>query len=156
MDTWALGPLKPGRQKMFRWSVTAVRPGRYRITYRVAAGLDGKAKAVGVGGSAPAGLFIGHVEDEAPDTRIAEDGKTVIEGATSACKPSPDCVLGRSWLAHRRSLRPCHARFSALAARLFSYPGTRARDPRVLRERGSVLDRSHIENVLPRVLRISF
>ncbi len=80
VDTWALGPLKPGRQKVFRWNVTAVRPGRYRITYRVAAGLDGKAKAVGVNGRAPAGLFIGTVENKAPDTRIAADGKTVVEG----------------------------------------------------------------------------
>jgi hypothetical protein len=80
VDTWALGPLKPGRQKVFRWNVTAVKPGRYRITYRVSAGLDGKAKAVGVNGRAPAGLFIGTVDDEAPDTRVAEDGKTVVEG----------------------------------------------------------------------------
>ncbi len=80
VDTWALGPLKPGRQKVFRWNVTAVRPGPYRITYRVAAGLDGKAKAVSGGGRAPAGLFIGTVEDKAPDTRVADDGKTVVEG----------------------------------------------------------------------------
>lgn len=80
VDTWALGPLKAGEQKTFRWSVTAVRPGPYRLRYRVAAGLDGKAKAVGVDGRAPAGLFLGTVKDEAPDTRIADDGKTVIEG----------------------------------------------------------------------------
>jgi hypothetical protein len=80
VDTWALGPLKAGQEKTFKWSVTAVRPGPYRITYRASAGLDGKAKAVGVGGKAPAGLFTGTVNDEAPDTRIADDGKTVVEG----------------------------------------------------------------------------
>ena len=80
VDTWALGPLKAGEEKTFKWSVTAVRPGPYRLRYRVSAGLDGKAKAVGTGGQAPAGLFLGTVKDEAPDTRIADDGKTVIEG----------------------------------------------------------------------------
>ena len=80
VDTWALGPLKAGEQKSFRWNVTAVRPGPYRLRYRVAAGLDGKAKAVGLDGRAPAGLFLGTVVDKAPDTRIADDGKTVVEG----------------------------------------------------------------------------
>ena len=80
VDTWALGPLKPGRQKVFRWNVTAVRPGRYRITYRVAAGLDGKAKAVNASGQTPRGLFTGTVSDKAPETRVADDGVTVIEG----------------------------------------------------------------------------
>ena len=80
VDTWALGPLKAGEQKTFRWNVTAVRPGPYRLRYRVAAGLDGKAKAVGLDGRAPAGLFLGTVVDKAPDTRIADDGKTVVEG----------------------------------------------------------------------------
>jgi hypothetical protein len=80
VDTWALGRLKAGEQKTFRWNVTAVRPGPYRLRYRVAAGLDGKAKAVGLDGRAPAGLFLGTVVDKAPDTRIADDGKTVVEG----------------------------------------------------------------------------
>jgi hypothetical protein len=80
VDTWALGPLKAGEEKTFKWNVTAVRPGRYRITYRVSAGLDGKAKAVAVRGRAPAGLFEGTVDNKAPDTRIADDGKTVVEG----------------------------------------------------------------------------
>ena len=80
VDTWALGPLKAGEEKTFKWSVTAVRPGKYEIKYRVSAGLDGKAKAVGANGSPTSGLFIGTVDDEAPDTRIADDGVTVIEG----------------------------------------------------------------------------
>ena len=79
VGTWALGKLKPGESKSFRWNVTAVRAGSYRVTYEVAAGLDGKAKAVGVGGIAPKGLFIGTVKDEAPDSRVAADGRTVVE-----------------------------------------------------------------------------
>jgi hypothetical protein len=80
LGTWALGPLEPGEKKTFRWNVTAVRPGPYKITYEVAAGLDGKARAVGTGGKTPHGRFAGTISDEPPDTRVGEDGKTVVEG----------------------------------------------------------------------------
>ena len=80
VGTWALGKLRPGQTKTFKWSVTAVRPGAYKITYRVAAGLDGKAEAVDSEGRPLRGLFIGTVDDTPPDTRIAEDGKTIVEG----------------------------------------------------------------------------
>lgn len=80
VGTWALGPLKPGETKAFRWNVTAVRAGDYDIRYEVAAGLDGKAKAVGAGGSAPKGSFAGRISDAAPDTRVADDGRTIING----------------------------------------------------------------------------
>jgi hypothetical protein len=81
VDTWACGRLEAGAQKTFRWSVTAVKAGDYRISYSVAAGLDGKAKAVGAAaGGAPRGSFTGTVSDEAPEVRVADDGKTVVEG----------------------------------------------------------------------------
>jgi hypothetical protein len=81
VDTWACGRLQAGAEKTFRWSVTAVQAGDYRISYSVAAGLDGKAKAVGAAaGGAPRGTFTGTVSDEAPDVRVADDGKTVVEG----------------------------------------------------------------------------
>ena len=78
--TWTLGPLRPGQQRTFKWDVTAVRAGPFRLSYEVAAGLHGKARAVGVGGKPPKGLFTGTVDPEAPKTRIAEDGRTVVEG----------------------------------------------------------------------------
>ena len=78
--TWTLGPLRPGQQKTFRWNVTAVKAGPFRLSYEVAAGLHGRARAVGVGGKPPKGLFTGTVDAEAPKTRIAEDGRTVVEG----------------------------------------------------------------------------
>ena len=81
MNTWACGPLRPGEQKTFRWSVTAVQAGDFKVTWRVAAGLDGKAKAVAAGGGpAPRGSFSGTVSDEAPDVRVADDGKTIVSG----------------------------------------------------------------------------
>ncbi|MFL5828245.1 MAG: hypothetical protein ACJ76V_17125 [Thermoleophilaceae bacterium] len=78
VDTYALGPLKPGRTASFRWSVTAVRPGPFKITYRVAAGLNGKARAVLSQGGAPGGTFTGSVSQKAPNTKVADDGKTVV------------------------------------------------------------------------------
>ncbi len=81
VNTWALGPLGPGKTKTFRWRVTAVRPGPYKLSYRVAAGLNGKAKAVSVvGDNKISGSFEGKISSKAPQTRVADDGKTVIEG----------------------------------------------------------------------------
>ena len=81
VDTWALGPLKPGRGRSFRWSVTAVRAGGYDLRYIVSAGLDGKARAEDDGGGGrPSGSFSGKISDDTPDTRVADDGETVVEG----------------------------------------------------------------------------
>jgi hypothetical protein len=81
VNTWACGPLRAGKEKTFKWSVTAVKAGQYSVRWRVAAGLDGKAKAVGPsGGEAPRGSFTGTVSDEAPNVRVADDGVTVVEG----------------------------------------------------------------------------
>jgi hypothetical protein len=81
VNTWACGPLPPAKERTFRWSVTAVKAGGYEITWRVAAGLDGKAKAVSAGGGGgPRGRFTGTVSDEAPEVRVADDGKTVVSG----------------------------------------------------------------------------
>ena len=81
VNTWACGPLRAGRERTFRWSVTAVEAGDFDMRWRVAAGLDGKAKAVGAGGGeAPRGSFTGTVSDEAPEVRVADDGKTVVSG----------------------------------------------------------------------------
>ena len=81
VNTWACGPLKPNEEKTFRWSVTAVQAGEFNVAWRVAAGLDGKAKAVAPGGGpAPRGQFSGTVSDEAPEVRVADDGKTIVNG----------------------------------------------------------------------------
>jgi hypothetical protein len=79
VDTWALGPLEPGESKEFKWDVTAVVAGPYELSYKVAAGLNGKARAIDETGEAPQGLFTGTVSDEAPQTRIADDGKTIVD-----------------------------------------------------------------------------
>jgi hypothetical protein len=40
----------------------------------------GKAKARESGGGRPSGVFVGTISDEPPETRVADDGKTVIRG----------------------------------------------------------------------------
>jgi hypothetical protein len=62
-----------------RWSVTAVAAGPYEVSYRVAAGLNGKARAVLAGGDSPAeGSFAGTVSDKPNQTRVGADGKSVV------------------------------------------------------------------------------
>lgn len=79
VGTSALGRLEPGQTKTFTWNVTAVKAGRFDLRWTVAAGLHGKAKAVlADGGGQVTGSFPGKVEDEAPDVRVAKDGKTVV------------------------------------------------------------------------------
>ncbi|MGO9973826.1 MAG: hypothetical protein ACLP01_13670 [Solirubrobacteraceae bacterium] len=56
-NTWALGPLAPGHATTFDWTLTAVRPGRYTVAYRVVGSLDGRALAVLPGGRAVAQRF---------------------------------------------------------------------------------------------------
>jgi hypothetical protein len=81
VNTWACGPLKPNAQKTFRWSVTAVKAGPFKVDWRVGAGLDGKAKAVAAGGGpAPRGQFAGTISKKAPDVRVADDGHTIVSG----------------------------------------------------------------------------
>jgi hypothetical protein len=81
VDTWALGKLKPGAEKTFRWRLTAVDAGPYELTYAVAAGLGGKAKAVGPGDAQPQGSLKGTIVAKAPISRIAADGRTVVNPA---------------------------------------------------------------------------
>jgi hypothetical protein len=78
VGTSALGPLKPGETKTFKWDVTAVIAGKYSLKYAVAAGLDGKAKAVLAGGGSPKGEFTGSISNKAPAAKVADDGKTVV------------------------------------------------------------------------------
>jgi hypothetical protein len=81
VNTWTLGRLRAGKERVFRWSVTAVKAGHFKIRYTVAAGLNGKAKAIdATTGKAPTGSFTGTVSDKAPTTRVADDGHTIVNG----------------------------------------------------------------------------
>lgn len=74
-DTWALGRLAPGRTAVFRWQLTAVQAGAYRVEYEVAAGLNGYAKAVLAGGAAARGHVDVHISSAPPAVTVHGDGR---------------------------------------------------------------------------------
>ena len=85
VDTFQLGSLDAGRTVTFRWNVTAVHPGPFKICYRVNAGLFGKAVAVPSSSGEPiAGTFTGGVAQKPPQAHIAADGHTVVEGTAQS------------------------------------------------------------------------
>ena len=77
-NTWALGQVPAGQSKEFVWRLTPVKAGRFDVKYRVAAGLDGKAKAVADGGGAPSGSFSVNVARKPDDARVDPDSGKVI------------------------------------------------------------------------------
>jgi hypothetical protein len=80
VDTYPLGPLSAGRSATFRWDVSAVKAGHFKLCWRVNAGLYGKAKAVPASSGEPInGVFEGDVSNKAPKATIGPDGHTVIE-----------------------------------------------------------------------------
>src|SRR3712207_9256768 len=63
VDTWALGAIRPGREKTFVWEVTAVKGQPFPLRYPVLARLDGQAKGVVAGTrELPEGHFPGDRE----------------------------------------------------------------------------------------------
>ena len=122
VNTWACGRLKPGDEKSFRWSVTAVKAGPYRISYLVAAGLSGNARAVGVGRRrGPARHLHGHgfqCAPRGPDRRRRPDRRRGFALAGLGASPNRHNAppagadtwgsAHRSWSA-RTSRRCCRA-----------------------------------------------
>lgn len=79
VNTYSLGELLPGATAEFKWDVSAVEEGPYRIRYEVNAGFDKRALAVTKGGEQPKGTFSGVIEDEPPAAKVAEgDGQTIV------------------------------------------------------------------------------
>jgi hypothetical protein len=76
-DTFSFGPLAAGDSREMVWNVTALQPGTYTVHYRVAAGLQGKAKAVTGDGSVPEGEFVVRISNKPPQTRVNDSGQVV-------------------------------------------------------------------------------
>jgi hypothetical protein len=76
-DTYAFGELPPNQTKRIVWNVTPVQAGTYTVHYRVAAGLEGKAKAVTADGSVPEGEFVVRISSAPPQTRVNDAGQVV-------------------------------------------------------------------------------
>jgi len=76
-DTYAFGPLAANETRSMVWNVTPVQGGTYTVHYRVAAGLQGNAKAVTADGSVPEGEFVVRISNAPPQTRVDDSGKVV-------------------------------------------------------------------------------
>jgi hypothetical protein len=76
-DTYAFGALAAHQTKRIVWNVTPVQGGTYTVHYRVAAGLEGKAKAVTANGSVPEGEFVVRISTAPPQTRVNDSGQVV-------------------------------------------------------------------------------
>jgi hypothetical protein len=79
-NVWALGPLAPGATRGFAWNVSPVKPGTYKISYRVYAGLNGKAQAEFADGSPSIGSFAVNVADRPPPTHVDPATGKVVAG----------------------------------------------------------------------------
>jgi hypothetical protein len=94
-DTFSFGPLAVNQTKRIVWNVTPVQAGTFTVHYRVAAGLQGKAKAVTADGSVPEGEFVVRISSAPPQTRVNDSGQVV------PIKPSD--ILGQAGNQGKRS-----------------------------------------------------
>ncbi len=73
-NTWALEGLAPGQTKTFKWKVTPIESGRFKLKYTIAAGLDGKAKARNAQGESPvSGTFPVSISKKPSTARVNPD-----------------------------------------------------------------------------------
>lgn len=78
-NTFGFGPLDVGESREIVWRVTPVMDGSYTLSYEVAAGLDGKAKAVTSTGEPVSGDFEVEITDEPPAARVNNKGEVVTK-----------------------------------------------------------------------------
>lgn len=78
-NTYAFAPLEAGESQKVTWKVTPVRAGTYTLNYIVAAGLDGKAKAVTSNGEEVKGEFVVTITDKPPKARVNDKGQVVTK-----------------------------------------------------------------------------
>jgi hypothetical protein len=74
-DTFQFGPVPAGEGKDIVWRVTSVRTGTYTVHYEVAAGLQGKAKAVTGSGGPVKGDFVVTISGKPPRTCVNDAGQ---------------------------------------------------------------------------------
>jgi hypothetical protein len=86
VNTWALGPLAPGRTQTFSWRVVPVKAGSHTVRFAVAAGLSGHARAALSAGGAVQGRFTVNIAPAPPITHVdPQTGKLVV----GAFPPTP-------------------------------------------------------------------
>jgi hypothetical protein len=81
VNTWALGPLAPGRTRTFLWHVMPVKAGPHTVHFTIAAGLAGKARAqLAGGGGAVTGHFSVNVAPRPPANHVNPDTGQIVSG----------------------------------------------------------------------------
>jgi hypothetical protein len=78
-DTFQFGPVSPGGTKSIVWRVTPVHAGTFPVHYRVAAGLQGKARAVTRAGGPVEGDFMVTISSKPPRTCVNGAGQLVTK-----------------------------------------------------------------------------
>jgi hypothetical protein len=86
-NVWALGRLAPGATRSFVWHVTPVKAGLHTVSYRVYAGLNGKARAQLAGGRIPGGDFRVTIANRPPPTHVNPETGKVAPGSYSPATP---------------------------------------------------------------------
>jgi hypothetical protein len=81
VSTWALGPLPAGKTRVFTWRVTPTVAGSHTLRYRVAAGLNGKARAQSAGGGDPSGTFKVNVTERPRQATVDPATGDVVEAS---------------------------------------------------------------------------
>ena len=77
-NTFSFGAVPPGESKDIVWRVTPVHAGTYTVHYELAAGLNGKAKAVTKDGGPVEGEFVVTITDKPPQARVNSAGEVEI------------------------------------------------------------------------------
>jgi hypothetical protein len=75
--TFAFGPLKAGASRDVVWKLSAVKPGKYTVRYRVGAGLGEGVETKTTGGVAPGGSFRTEIASIPPDSEVNDAGEVV-------------------------------------------------------------------------------
>ncbi len=75
--TFNFGELEPGDTANMVWRVTALKPGKYKLAWKVSAGLGTETSAELADGSQPAGVLPVRIGNRARLTRVDENGKVV-------------------------------------------------------------------------------
>jgi hypothetical protein len=81
VNTWALGPLAPGRVRTFLWRVVPVKAGLHIVHFAIAAGLAGNAHAQLANGAAASGRFLVHIAPQPPPKHVDPNTGQIVPGA---------------------------------------------------------------------------
>jgi hypothetical protein len=84
VNTWALGPLAPDKTQTFLWRLVPVKSGRFTVSYTIAAGLAGRAKARLASGAPAQGEFKVDIAAAPALTQVDPETGKVVAGAYPA------------------------------------------------------------------------